>query len=198
MSQSFSELLQMINFQIFIFSALLFFVGYAAAPTAYYKNIKWLTAYPFFIIKLMDKYLKQNWPPLIIFLVIFTLNTTSLTINLLSGWGIILPYIFVVYMGLNIGVVMYHTLQGRFYYLSLLNPVALLELPAAWLSIAMAIQFSLTRYFQVNFIKDVAFGQYIGFFMVLVIPLLILAAVIETFLIVFARKKEKQDRTPED
>jgi len=198
MHQIFSSLFQVLNFQVLIFSALLFFMGYALAPTAYYKKIKWLTAYPFFIIRLMDRYLKQDWPPMIIFLVIFFLNTTSLTINLLSGWGIILPYLFIIYMGINIGVVMYHALEGHFYYLSLFNPVALLELPAAWLSITMAIQFSLKNFFQVEFLKEVTFPHYFELFLVTVIPLLFLAAIIETFLIVVARRKGNEENKHQD
>jgi hypothetical protein len=191
MLQSFLAVFKVLNFQIFILSALLFFIGYAFAPTAYYKKVKWLTVYPFFMIKIMDKYFKQNWSPMIIFVVIFILNTISLSINLFSGWGIILPFLFVVYMGINIGVVMYHSLEGHYYYLSLLNPVALLELPAAWISIAMAIQFSLTRYFGANFLDNIRFSQYLNYFYMTVIPLLFTAAIIETFLIVFARKREQ-------
>jgi hypothetical protein len=191
MLQSFLAVFKVLNFQIFILSALLFFIGYAFAPTAYYKKVKWLTVYPFFMIKIMDKYFKQNWSPMIIFVVIFILNTISLSINLFSGWGIILPFLFVVYMGINIGVVMYHSLEGHYYYLSLLNPVALLELPAAWISIAMAIQFSLTKYFGANFLDNIRFSQYLNYFYMTVIPLLFTAAIIETFLIVFARKREQ-------
>ena len=98
MLQSFLAVFKVLNFQILILSALLFFVGYAFAPTAYYKKVKWLTVYPFFMIKIMDKYFQQNWSPMIIFIVILILNTISLSINLISGWGIILPFLFVVYI----------------------------------------------------------------------------------------------------
>ena len=50
MIKEFSEVFNVINLQIYLFSILLFFIGYAFAPTAYYKKIKWLIAYPFFII----------------------------------------------------------------------------------------------------------------------------------------------------
>ena len=71
MFESFIAVFKVLNMQIILFAAFLFFVGYAFAPTAYYKQIKWLTAYPFFIIKLMDKYFKHDWHPLKIFMVIF-------------------------------------------------------------------------------------------------------------------------------
>jgi hypothetical protein len=191
MLQSFLAVFKVLNFQILVLSALLFFIGYAFAPTAYYKKVKWLTVYPFYMINIMDRYFKQNWSPIIIFLVILILNTISLSINLFSGWGIILPFLFVVYMGINIGVVMYHSLEGHYYYLSLFNPVALLELPAAWISIAMAIQFSLTKYFEANFLDNIRFSQYLDYFYMTVFPLLVIAAFIETFLIVLARKREQ-------
>jgi len=70
MLQSFITLFKILNLQILMLSALLFFIGYAIAPTAYYRKIKWLTAYPFFMIKLIDYYFKQNWSPLMIFMVI--------------------------------------------------------------------------------------------------------------------------------
>ena len=186
-------MLRLIDPQIFLLSALLFFVGYAIAPTAYYKKIHWLTVYPFFIIRLMDKYFKKDWPPLRIFSLILVLNTFSLFINLMSGWGIILPFLFAVYMGLNIGVVMYHTLEGKFYFASLINPVALIELPASWISIAIAIQFSLARYFNFAVNEKTGFNDYLNVFLLIILPLLIVADVIETFLIVLTRKKKSGD-----
>ena len=190
MIQSFLEVFRVINIQIFIISILLFFVGYAIAPTAYYKKIKWLTAYPFFIIKLMDTFFKKKHQPLKIFFILFTLNTFSLFLNLISAWGILLPFIFVLYMGLNIGVVMYHSLEGKFYYIGLLNPVAILELPAAWLSITMAMQFSLEHFLNISFLPTIGFLQYVDYFLYTIIPILVLAGIIETILIV---KNEKDN-----
>ena len=188
MIQSFLEIFKFINPQIFIISILLFFIGYAIAPTAYFKKIKWLTVYPFYIIKLMDLFIQKKHHPIKIFLIIVLLNTFSLFINLISAWGIILPFLVIIYMGVNIGVVMYQSLEGKFYYVSLFNPVALLELPAAWLSITMAIQFSLQHFMSLSFLPDIAFGQYMGFFLNTIIPLLILAGIIETILIIKSEK----------
>ena len=88
----------------------------------------------------------------------------------------------------GLGVVMYHSLEGRYYYLGLINPVALLELPAAWLSIALAIQFSLTNYFNNTSIIALSFEQCIIYFLHTIIPLLLFAGVIETVLIAKAEK----------
>ena len=186
----FLEVFENINLQILLLSALLFFIGYGLAPTAYYKKIKWLTAYPFFIIQLMDSFFKKRHSPLKIFLILFLLNSISLFINLLSGWGIILPFILVIYLGLNVGVVIYHSLEGRYFYAGLLNPVAMLELPAAWLSIAMAIQFSLTHYFNIKTLKALEFSLYLEYFLYTVIPLLLVAGLIETVLIIVSIKMD--------
>ncbi len=189
--QSFLAVFYSINLQIFFISALLFFIGYALAPTVYYKKIKWLTAYPFYIIKLMDTFFKRKHHPIKIFIIIFTLNTVSLLINLLSAWAVILPFLLVIYLGVNIGVVMYHSLEGRFYYLGLLNPVAMLELPAAWLSIAMSIQFSLTHFFNNSELAVLEFSTYLLHFLYTIIPILFLAGIIETILI--SKTKKNQD-----
>jgi len=190
MIENFWAVFRIIDLQTIILAALLFFIGYVLAPTVYYKKVKWLTAYPFFIIHLMDKYFKKDWPALTIFIVIFCLNSISLFINLLSGWGILLPFILIIYTGLNIGVVMYHTLEGKFYYASLLNPVAILELPAAWISVAMGIQFGLNRISSLSLYETISFSKYVDYFLYTVLPLLFIAAIIETVLIIVARKQE--------
>ena len=191
MLQYFLAIFNSINYYVFMSSVVLFFIGYVFAPTAYFKRIKWLTAYPFFIINLIDKYFNKNWHPVKIFLVLFILNTFSLYINLLSGYTIILPYIMAVYLGLNIGIIMYHTLEGRFFYISLINPVAILELPASWLSLTMAMQFSLNKILNISPIPDINFKQYSTYFLITIIPLLVTAGIIETILIIIARKHEK-------
>jgi hypothetical protein len=191
--RAFLAVFEIINIQIFFISALLFFIGYAFAPTAYYKKIKWLTAYPFLIIKLLDAFFKKKHHPLKIFLIIFTLNSLSLFTNLLSAWGIILPFLMVIYLGINVGVVMYHSMEGKFYYLGLLNPVALLELPAAWLSITMAIQFSFTYFFNNSDMVSVDFLTYMHYFMYTIIPILLLAGIIETILIAVGIKGQNLD-----
>jgi len=197
MIEEFTAVFDSINIQVYLFSVLLFFIGYAFAPTAYYKKFKWLTAYPFFIINLIEKHFNQDWPPLKIFIVILLLNSVSLFLNLVSAFGIVLPVIFSIYLGINLGVVMYHTLEGKHYYLSLFNPVALIELPAAWLSFTMAIQFSARNYFNISEIPDINFSQYISYFLLTVIPLLIVAGIIETGLIIVAKKFEKNGKNKE-
>jgi uncharacterized membrane protein SpoIIM required for sporulation len=198
MIEFYKEIFKLINTQIFLFSILLFFIGYAIAPAAYYKKIKWLTAYPFFIISLIDKHFNKDWHPAKTFFVIVGLNTISLFINLVSAYGVVLPLIFSIYLGINLGIVMYHSLEGKHYFLSLMNPVAMIELPAAWLSFTMAIQFSASHYFNISGIEKVEFNQYVLFFITLVIPLLLLAGIIETALISIAKKMDQNQNGGKD
>ena len=193
MTDIFVAVFEVLDSRLIMVAAILFFVGYVLAPTAYYKDIKWLTAYPFFMIRLMDKHFKKDWHAVTIFLVIFLLNSFSLFVNLLSGWVIFLPYMAIIYMGLNVGIIMYHTLEGKYYYLSLINPVTLLELPAAWISVALAIQFSLAPVLGPDYLLPLTFGQCQQFFMQTIIPLLLVGATVETWLIIMARKHEENE-----
>ncbi len=191
MLDNFFAVFKIVNTQIFIFSIVLFFIGYAFAPFAYFKKLKWLTAYPFFIIRLIEQHFNKEWHPLKILLVIFILNSLSLFINLVSAFGIVLPLLFSVYLGINLGVVMYHTLEGKFYYISLLNPVAIIELPAVWISYTMAIQYSAVKFFNVQWIESVSFTLYLTYYLDTILPLLLIAGIIETILIIMSRKFEK-------
>ena len=190
MIDAFTEVFSVINMQLFLFAALMFFVGYALAPTAYFKKVKWLTAYPFFIIHLMDRYFKTDWHPVFIFFLLLTLNSFSLFTNILSGIVPGLPLVFAVLLGINIGVVLYHTVGGELYYPALLNPVAMIELPTAWISLALAFEMNLMGGFD---LPVVTFGQSMQYFWATILPLLVIAAIIETGLIVFSRRFEADD-----
>ena len=98
---------------------------------------------------------------------------------------------------MNIGVVTYHTLDGEFYYTALINPVAIFELPAAFLTFAMAIQYNLTL-MDITSIsgitwKEVVFERYLFIFLIAVLPVLMMAGIIETYLIHAAKKLEEKD-----
>lgn len=181
--------LNLINIQIFLSSILFFFIGYALAPTAYYKKVTWLTAYPLWIARKLEAWSKKKWNGYVLFLFLFALNSLSLTINFLSGWAPLLPAVFAVWTGLNVGLVTYHTLKGHFYFASLLNPVALFELPAAFISFTLAIQFNLSRLsLHVIDLPAVGFGVYMNLFLITVIPLLIISGIIEAAFIIWTQK----------
>lgn len=198
MADHFSRVFEVINFNVFLFSALLFFIGYAIAPTAYYKQMRWLLAYPMLIAGWLDKLAKKRWKPVVLFTFLFGMNSFSLLIDLVSAVVPFLPYVFAVWTGLNIGVITYHTLEGHFYLTALLNPVALFELPAAFLTFTMAIQYNLTRMgitsLAGNSWHDLALDRYLVFFVFLVLPVLLMAGIIETFLIHVTRDMDQGDK----
>jgi len=182
---------EIINFKIFLFSALLFFIGYALAPTVYYKEINWLVKYPMWIVNWLDSFAKKNWKPVFLFGFLFALNTLSLMIDLLSAIVPVLPFIFAIWTGLNIGIVTYHTLEGHYYFTALFNPVAFFELPAAFITFAMAFQYNLSNLGITSISKvtwqDISFQRYLFLFLVIVLPILLMAGIIETYLIHISR-----------
>ena len=184
----------LINLQVFIISILVFFVGYTFAPTAYYKNIRWLTAYPLWVSKKLEKLTKINWNPVVLFFFLLIINSISLFAGLLSGLAPILPVLYALSVGFNIGVITYHNLKGKLYYAALLNPVALFELPAAFIVFTMAFQYNL-QIINLNIlnIHPATFQEYINVFLYLVIPLLTIASIVETTLIIISKKINPDD-----
>jgi len=194
MLDQFFESLKLINLQIFLFSALLFMVGYALAPTVHFKKIKWLLAYPLWIERVLEKILGEKWNSLLMFLFIFILNVISLFIDLLSGLILFIPLIMALWMGLNIGIVTYNMLNGRFFYSALFNPVTLFELPAAFISLTLAFQLNLASLNTTLFVlNDVSFSLYFNTFIILVIPLLIISGIIETIALHVSKNFDDKD-----
>jgi len=185
------ELLGRLNISIFFSSMFFFFIGYALAPVVYSKKTVLLLAYPMWIAGKIELWMEKKWNPVVLFLFIFSMNTISLGVDLLSGLVPFLPLFFAVWTGLNIGVIAFHTLKGRFYYASLFNPVALLELPAAFAVFTMAFQYNI-KIFNINFngFQAHSFSEYAAVFAVIVLPLLFAAGILETWLIFLHKKME--------
>lgn len=185
----FESYITLLNLQIFFISILVFFIGYAFAPTAYFKKIKWLIAYPLWLSNKLERLAKVEWNPVYLFLFLLAVNSISLLIALLTGLAPIIPVIYAMGMGFNIGIITYHTLKGKLYYAALLNPVALFELPAAFIVFTMAFQYNIKLVIpNLLNLKSVSFSVYLNMFISLVIPLLTLASILETALIVLSRK----------
>ncbi|MBD3224762.1 MAG: hypothetical protein GF313_08530 [Caldithrix sp.] len=188
-----------ISFQLFLISILLFIIGYVVAPTVYYKRIDFLLAYPLWMAKKIEQWSKKEWNPYLLFAFILLLNSVSLFANLLSGIIPLLPFIFAIWTGLNVGVVSYHMLKGQFYFASLFNPVALFELPAAFLAFTMAIQYNLKQLpIEIVAFREAPFGQYLFIFITIVLPLLLVAAIIESWLIKVAQRMERSNTGDEN
>ena len=194
MISAYFQQFNMISFPIFLSSILFFLIGYALAPAVYYKKISWLLAYPLWIANKIEDLMNRKWHPVALFAFIFFLNSLSLGIDFFSGLVPFLPILFAVWTGLNIGLITYHTLEGHFYYAAMINPAALIELPAAFISFTQAIQYT-QKILNISFQASVqpSFSPYIHLFLVSVLPLLFVAAILETWLILYGRKMEDQN-----
>lgn len=199
MIEYFESNIAVLNLQVFFGSILVFLIGYTFAPTAYYKQINWLIAYPLWISKKLERLAKVNWNPIYLFLFLLAINSISLFVALISGLVPILPVIYTISVGFNIGIITYHNLKGKMYYAALLNPVALFELPAAFIVFTMALQYNLILLnINVLNIEIIPFIEYVDIFIFMVIPLLAIASVVETVLIMLSKKIEIDDKDDSD
>lgn len=182
-----TELLQPIETVLVLGGILLFTIGYTLAPLIYHKEIRWLLAFPLWVAAKLEKWSQKqiSFPVLLVF--IFTVNSLSLLADFYSGKITGLPLVFAIWTGINIGVVTFHTLKGKFYFSALFNPVALLELPAVFITFALALRMNLLGLDPTIF-APLPFEQSLNTFTRLVLPLLGLAAVIEAALIRLAQR----------
>ncbi len=183
-----SDLFLPVRLQLVFTGMVFFFVGYAAAPWIYHKKVKWLLVFPLWIAEKLESWSKKKINAFGLFLFIFGVNNISLTLDLLSGFILFLPILFAVWTGLNIGVVTFHSLKGEFYFAALVNPVALIELPAVFITFALALSYNLQllEWGGKEFFWQTA--TYLHSYLGIVLPLLFVAAVIETALIHWAQK----------
>ena len=178
------NILKFIELELFGLSCLLFCIGLILSYYIYKKQIKIFLFYPLWIWKLIKKYLKPESHFLKIFFMIFCLNSISLLGNLFSGFFIILPYIFAILLGINLGVILQKETGVLNFLTIFLNPVSFFELPAAWISLSLGMKIALSLY--PKFIFSHAIEIFIKSFNVyffVIIPLLIISGIIETILI---------------
>ena len=184
----FSELFEAINYINIFISAVLFLIGINTGPIVVEKNIRWLMAYPLMMKRWMEKYFKTKRAFLILFLIIFSLNNLSLFTSLLSGFFIILPPMAAFLTGLNVSIISFEIMGWRGIWQILINPVAWLEFPAAWLSFAMGFRIAETILNQ-NFQMAIdTFIALMPIYFKYVFTLLCIAALLESAMIVFAEK----------
>jgi len=189
-----SELFLPIRLQLVLAGMVFFFAGYALAPWVYFKKIKWLLTFPLWIAEKLEKWSKKEINPYLMFIFIFSVNTFSLTIDFISGLVLFLPILFALWTGLNIGIVTFHTLKGEFYYAALLNPVAMIELPAVFITFALALGYNLQLMELSGQDTSWGFDTYLHSYIWIVIPLLLISAVVETFFIHWAQKMEENNK----
>lgn len=183
------ELFEAINYTYFFISAVLFLIGIYAGPSVVEKNIRWLMAYPLWTKNKMEKYFQSKRAFIVLFLIIFSLNNLSLSISFLSGFLVILPPVAAFLTGLNVSIISYEMLGWRGIWQILVNPIAWLEFPAAWLSFAMGFRLAETVLLNGSWQMAVdEFNALLPFYFKFVFTLLFLAALLEAAMIVYAEK----------
>jgi len=177
------NLLGRIDGSLFLLAAALFFLGIFFAPIVFKKQIRPLLWYPLWIWKVIKQYADPVTPFFSLWALIFSLNALSLFCNLVSGLSIMLPPFFSFLLGLHIAVICLKELGSLGLFPLILNPVSLLELPAAWISLSLGM--SLGRQLYLNGYANVLylFRNGLMVYLFIVLPLLALSGFIEVSLI---------------
>ena len=132
------------------------------------------------------------------FLFIFVFNTVNLFLGFVSGLLIILPIILTIWTGLNIGIILKKTMGDHnvSIWFIFLNPVAVFELPAAWISFSIGIELMIKYISTQNYTEVITlFSDRITVFLWLVVPLLLIAGLIEAAMIHFLQNKVEKDES---
>jgi uncharacterized membrane protein SpoIIM required for sporulation len=171
----------------FAVSALLFAVGYVVSYPVVLYGIKPLTWYPLRVWERVRAAVSPDdpWHRIFAFLLVF--NSVSLLVNLLSGLLVVLPPVFALLLGLNVGVIATEEAGVAGLVGIVVNPVAWLELPAAWTSLALGFQLAGV----VLGAEPVSpgFMRLAGVYVAVVLPLLVAAALVEATLIRLTAEK---------
>lgn len=190
----FEELFQALDVPYFFLSALLFMLGIYAGPYAAEKEITFLLKYPRWMLRLMQRYFNPDYPIPVIFLLIFLLNNLSLFGSFASGFLVIFPPLTAFLTGFNVAVIMFEMMGWRGIWQILVNPVAWLEFPASWISFSLAFRLAESQLAQFRFAETLAlFRELLPVYLKYVGGLLLLAALLETLLIVIARRFPEDD-----
>ncbi len=130
-----------------------------------------------------------NESPTTIMLFIFVNNTlNSLFAMLLGIFFGIWPIIFIIVNGFFIGVVVFSSVQeySILVVLSALLPHGIIELPMIFISASMGLRLGVLAFQKIFRIKEIRFKyelfSAIRFFATVIVPLLFIAAIIETFI----------------
>ncbi len=194
MIEAIRNLFDWVDYTYFFLSAVLFLAGIYLAPNVVEKNIRFLLRYPRWMRRLMEKYFTRKYPFLVLFLIIFSLNNVSLFVSFLSGFILIGPPVAAFLTGLNVAVISYDMLGWRGIWQVLVNPVAWLEFPAAWISFALGFRLSEAFWSSHDWSRvQEQFWILLPLYVKYVMVLLFIAALLESALIVLAERMKDED-----
>lgn len=184
----FHKISLLISIKMFLLSAGLFFLGVFLSVYVVKKQIRFLCWYPEWIWKKLKEFLSKQPGYCKIFLLVFVLNASSLFFNLISGFGVLLPIVFAILIGMNVGIIGYKEGGIKALILMFFSPHALFELPAAWLSIAFGIRLGLEVIAPNPNIRWI-FHESLFLYLCVILPLLFIAALLESAFVYFTIKK---------
>ena len=187
MIQNYYKLFFFLNKELFLLSIVLFLLGVALSIFIVKLNIKCLLRYPLWIWNKLKIFLKKQPTFFQLFFLIFFFNCFSLIFNIISGFGIVLPYAFAVLTGINVGIIGYTEGGSKAIFSMFLSPHAIFELPAVWLSTTLGMLLGNKIIFTGTEIGEY-FLQTLFFYVYFIIPLLFFAALIETSMIWYTIK----------
>jgi hypothetical protein len=178
----------LIDGTFFLVAAALFFSGVFFAPIAVEKELGLLLWYPLWIWRMIKRYVDPGTPFSRLWALIFSLNSLSLFCNLVSGLFIVLPPLFSFLLGTHIAVICLKEMGKVRLFALILNPVAVFELPAAWISLSLGMSLGRGLYLKgYGTVLSLFEHHLMGYFLV-VLPLLAIAGFIEVSLIKALRK----------
>lgn len=189
----------LIDWHLFIVAMGLFLIGVSLAPAVYKKQIRWLMRYPLWIYLKLAAYVEKEHHFFKLSGLILILNSISVFFDLLSGWGVILVGFATILTGLNVSLVVIELDGPKAIYAMFLNPIAVLELPALWLSVSggLKLGIAIVKYgYTTAAMKQFLIG--LDIFLFFSFPLLTVAAILETTLIRYFQKEEKNMAQVED
>ncbi|UCE17362.1 MAG: stage II sporulation protein M [Gemmatimonadota bacterium] len=185
------ELLQRIDWNLFGLAVVLFTMGVVVGPRIVARNIRFLIAYPLWIYNCLEKILRGRPRFFKLFVIIFCFNATSLFLSFLSGFTGVLPFLFAFLTGLNVSIITFKV-AGRMGFAAIfLNPVALMELPAAWIALSLGMSLGLEILSPVMGLSISQFFMSLWWVYILfVLPLLFLSGLLEAALITSMQKHD--------
>ncbi|GAB4340061.1 MAG: hypothetical protein Kow0037_25670 [Calditrichia bacterium] len=189
----FSDLLSTLHFGYIFVAAIFFLAGIYSAPHAAEKQINWLFAYPRWVLIIMNRFIEKRWGFFPLFLVIFSLNNLSLFSGLLSGYLIVLPLVISFFTGFHVAAISYELEGWKGVWQTLVNPIAWLEFPAAWISFGMGLKLSVAILLNKNWAAASSqLSLLLPLYLKYCIGLLLIAGLLESALIVLARKLDEK------
>lgn len=178
------EILQRVDWNLVGLAAVLFSMGVVIGPRVVERKIKFLIGYPLWVYRYLEKILQRKPTFLRLFFFIFCFNGASLFVSFLSGFTGILPFLFAFLTGLNVAVITVKA-AGRVGLAAVFfNPVALFELPAAWIALAIGMSLGLEVLNPMLGKTSLQlFGYFLDVFLLLVLPLLCISGLLEAVMI---------------